>query len=126
MVRINILGLFFGDLELIWMRFERDFEKSLIAYLRKRAIEATIMKGGKKLRQLAIHVLDLTKIEGKGEFSCPKCKVKISPEDTTERIYSLIEPKVRGDALQELVIQCNRCRSQIYLTGFALLNKLHI
>ncbi len=126
MLALTVLGLFFGDLELIWIRFERDFEKRLIAYLRKRAIEAIIMKGGKKLRQLAVHVLDLTKIEGKGEFSCPKCKVKISPEDTTERIYSLIEPKVRGDALQELVIQCNRCKSQIFLTGFALLNKLHI
>ncbi len=78
------------------------------------------------MRQLAVHVLDLTKIEGKGDFRCPKCKTKISPDDTTERKYSLIEPKVRGQNLQELIIQCNTCKSQIYLTGFGLLSKLNI
>lgn len=78
------------------------------------------------MNQITVHVLDLTKIEGKGDFSCPKCKAKISPDDTTERIYSVLEPKVRKNALQELVIRCNKCKSQIYLTGFVLLNQLHI
>ena len=48
MLALTVLG-FFGDLELIWIRFEIDFEKPLITYLRKRAIEAIIMKGGKKI-----------------------------------------------------------------------------
>ena len=68
--------------------------------------------------------LDLTKISGKGEFTCPKCGVTISPDDETEEVYSILEAKVKKQTLKELLIQCNRCANQIKLTGFSLLQNL--
>jgi predicted RNA-binding Zn-ribbon protein involved in translation (DUF1610 family) len=65
--------------------------------------------------------LDLTRIEGNGDFPCPNCGVTISPEDETEVVYQILETKVKGETLEELVIQCNKCASQICLTGFSTL-----
>jgi hypothetical protein len=48
----------------------------------------------------------------------------ISPDDQIEEAYSILEPKVNTDSLEELVIRCNRCESQLHLTGFSLLQKL--
>jgi len=62
--------------------------------------------------------VDLTKIEGEGDFPCPKCGVTISPDDETEKVYSILETKVKGDALERLIILCNKCRSEIHLVGF--------
>jgi transcription initiation factor IIE alpha subunit len=78
------------------------------------------------MRQIHAYVLDLTKIAGNGAFLCPKCGAKMSPDDETEEVYSIIEAKLKDQILQELVIQCNRCASQIHLTGFALLQKLQL
>ena len=64
------------------------------------------------------HVVDLTKIRGEGEFPCPKCGVVVSPEDETEDVYRILETKVKGQSLEELVIQCNKCSSKIHLVGF--------
>ena len=73
---------------------------------------------GKQPKQDTITVLDLTKIDGNGDFPCPSCGVKISPEDESEEVYTIIEEKVNGDILEELVIQCNTCSCRIRLTGF--------
>ena len=27
--------------------------------------------------------IDLTRVKGKGELRCPKCRIEISPDDTT-------------------------------------------
>jgi phage terminase large subunit GpA-like protein len=62
--------------------------------------------------------IDLAKIEGDGDFPCPRCGVTISPEDETENTYTIVDTKVNGEALQELTIQCNKCRSKIRLIGF--------
>jgi len=62
--------------------------------------------------------IDLVKIEGKGDFPCPNCGIVISPDDESEDVYSIIETKVHGDSLEELLIQCNKCGSKIRLTGF--------
>lgn len=64
------------------------------------------------------YIIDLTAIEGKGEFKCPKCGILISPDDTTEENYTIVEPIVKGERLEKIIIQCNRCKSQIHLTGF--------
>jgi DNA-directed RNA polymerase subunit RPC12/RpoP len=79
-----------------------------------------------KVKQEQAYVLDLTKIEGNGDLSCPKCGIAISPDDETEEVYSILKSKVKGQILEEIVIQCNRCASQIHLTGFPLLKKLCI
>jgi len=62
--------------------------------------------------------VDLTKIQGEGDFPCPSCGAVISPEDETEAVYSILETKVKGESLEELVIQCNKCGSKIRLVGF--------
>jgi len=70
------------------------------------------------MKQSQVYRIDLTKIEGNGDFPCPNCGVIISPDDETEDVYVILETKLKGEALQELVIQCNKCRSKIHLTGF--------
>jgi len=75
----------------------------------------------KQTKQVLVSELDLTKIQGKGDFPCPNCGVTISPEDESENVYTILEEKVRNDALEELVIQCNKCSSRIRLTGFSIL-----
>ena len=76
---------------------------------------------GKQAKQMLVCELDLTKIDGNGDFPCPNCGITISPEDESEDVYIILEEKVRNDALEELVIQCNRCSSRIRLTGFPVL-----
>jgi hypothetical protein len=76
------------------------------------------------VNQLQVLELDLTKIEGNGDFSCPKCGIVMSPEDETEEVYTIIEARVKGESLEEVTIQCNKCKSRIRLTGFPLLQTL--
>ncbi len=78
-------------------------------------------KAATKNRQGPINELDLTKIDGNGDFPCPKCGITISPEDESEDVYIILEEKVNGEALEELTIQCNKCGCQIRLTGFPAL-----
>lgn len=66
----------------------------------------------------SIHTIDLTKIDGDGAFPCPKCGTMISPDDESEETYQIVETKVRGDELAELVLMCNKCKTTIKLTGF--------
>ena len=71
-----------------------------------------------------VYALNLTKIEGKGDFSCPNCGNEMSPDDESEENYSIQEPKVNNFGLKELLIRCNKCASVIRLTGFSLLQKI--
>ena len=67
-----------------------------------------------------VYKVDLTKIQGGGDFPCPNCGVIISPEDETEEAYRILETKVRGQTFEGLVIQCNNCGSKISLVGFLI------
>ena len=80
-----------------------------------------IAQRGKQTKQVLVTELDLTKIDGNGDFPCPNCGVTISPEDESEDVYTILEEKVRNDALEEMLIQCKKCGSQIRLTGFSIL-----
>jgi len=67
-----------------------------------------------------VYVVDLTKIDGDGDFLCPRCGALISPEDETEATYVIQEVKMRkSDQLEELVIKCRKCESVIHITGFS-------
>lgn len=69
-----------------------------------------------------VYMVDLTKIEGDGDFLCPRCGALISPEDETETTYAIQEVKMRkDDQLEELIIKCNQCESVIHITGFNFL-----
>ena len=76
------------------------------------------------LQTVKYFTIDLTKIKGSGKLECPKCKIKISPDDRTEAAYTILEPIMKGECLEKIVLQCNSCRSQIHLTGFHLLKGL--
>jgi len=76
------------------------------------------------LQSTKFFTVDLTKIRGRGEIKCPKCGIRISPEDETESTYIILETVMNGDGLDKITLQCNKCQSQIYLTGFHLLNKI--
>jgi uncharacterized C2H2 Zn-finger protein len=66
-----------------------------------------------------VYVVDLTKIDGDGDFQCPRCGALISPEDETETTYSIQEVKMKkNEQLEELIIKCNNCESIIHITGF--------
>jgi len=82
--------------------------------------EAAAQKG-RQTKQVMVTELDLTKIDGDGDFPCPNCGVIISPEDETEDVYTILEEKVNNDVLEEMLIQCNNCGCQIRLTGFSAL-----
>jgi len=62
--------------------------------------------------------IDLAKIRGNGDFKCPECGVKISPDDLTGRTYIILETIMKGENLDRIIIQCSKCRSQIQITGF--------
>lgn len=65
-----------------------------------------------------VYTIDLTKIDGDGAFSCPKCGTLISPDDETNETYQVVDTKVEKDELVELLLTCNKCDSTIRLTGF--------
>jgi hypothetical protein len=71
----------------------------------------------------AVFKVDITQVEGEGEFPCPKCGVIISPDDETETVYKILDTRVRGHSLEELVLLCNKCGSKIRLVGFPALEK---
>ncbi len=64
------------------------------------------------------YTINLATIEGDGSFPCPKCGTSISPDDSSEQTYQIVDTKLVNDELVELVIACGRCRSIIKLTGF--------
>ncbi len=74
------------------------------------------------MEQLLVYKVDLTKIQGNGDFRCPKCGVNISPDDESDDVYCILEKKVVDKNLEGLIIQCQRCRSKIRLIGFSILN----
>ena len=77
-----------------------------------------------KVKQYLVHEIDLTKLDGEGDLLCPCCGTKISPDDETEEVYSILEPKVRNNTLEGLLIRCNTCSNKILLTGFSVLETI--
>ncbi|MEM3727711.1 MAG: hypothetical protein QXF75_00735 [Candidatus Bathyarchaeia archaeon] len=70
------------------------------------------------VKKSEMYTVDLTRIDGDGAFPCPRCGVIISPDDETEEVYQIVETKVKGDDLAELILRCNKCGSTIRLVGF--------
>jgi hypothetical protein len=70
------------------------------------------------------YTVDLTKVKGSGKLRCPRCRVEISPDDETECAYTILEPVMKGEYLEKVILKCNGCGSQIHLTGFDLLNRI--
>jgi len=70
------------------------------------------------MQKTRLYTIDLTKVKGDGKVNCPRCGVEISPDDTTEEVYTILEPVVKEDCLEKIILRCNRCGSRISLVGF--------
>ena len=75
------------------------------------------------MQRIKCYTIDLTKLDGSGDISCPKCGSIISPDDETEDAYTIVEAIMKEGTLDEMTLQCNKCQTQICLTGFQLLNE---
>jgi len=84
--------------------------------IKKGALDKMMKKADVKKNM--VYTIDLTKIDGDGAFPCPKCGSVISPDDETDTTYEIVETKVKGDDLEELVLTCKKCRTTIKLVGF--------
>jgi predicted RNA-binding Zn-ribbon protein involved in translation (DUF1610 family) len=73
------------------------------------------------MEQQMVYVVDLSQLQGAGDFLCPKCGALLSPDDETEENYCILEPIIKDNNLDELIIRCQKCQSTIRLTGFSLL-----
>jgi len=72
----------------------------------------------------SIYKIDLARIGGDGDFPCPKCGTLISPDDETEKVYTIMENIVgEDDCLESILIRCNKCNSTLSLDGFAVLSE---
>lgn len=72
-----------------------------------------------------LYRVDLTKIEGEGDFPCPSCGNLISPDDESGLNYEIVDIKADMQGrLRELIIVCKKCGSEIRLEGFELLDEL--
>ena len=76
------------------------------------------------MKQVLVNRVNLLELKGKGDFLCPRCGTKISPDDETEEAYSILEPKVSNNELESLLIECNKCSNKILLNGFSLLKTI--
>jgi predicted RNA-binding Zn-ribbon protein involved in translation (DUF1610 family) len=81
-----------------------------------------MIKGDVNMEEVRSYTIDLTTIDGRGEFRCPKCGTRISPDDQTEKVYTIVETLTKEDSLESILLQCNKCGSQIQLVGFEVLN----
>ena len=75
------------------------------------------------VQEVMLFAVDLFETEGRGEFKCPRCGVEISPDDTTENVYKILDVAMKEDRLDKVILECNKCGSRIHLTGFNLLTK---
>jgi predicted RNA-binding Zn-ribbon protein involved in translation (DUF1610 family) len=70
------------------------------------------------VKKAGVQTVDLAALDAEGSFPCPTCGTMISPDDETEEVYQIVDTKVVGEELMELIISCNTCGSTIRVTGF--------
>lgn len=79
----------------------------------------------KSINQTNLYKIKINTTDHDGDFLCPCCGVKISPDDDSEQVYSIVDIKVSFGSLDEVVICCNKCMSLIHLTGFSKIEDRH-
>jgi predicted RNA-binding Zn-ribbon protein involved in translation (DUF1610 family) len=75
-------------------------------------------------KQLTVYRIELSRLKNDGTFKCPNCGTKISPDDCSDKAYSIIDINVNSYGLEEVIVRCNRCQSQIYLSGLSKVEQL--
>ena len=74
--------------------------------------------------QLTVYRIELSSLKKDGTFQCPNCRTKISPDDYSDKPYSIVDINVNSYGLEEILIRCNWCQTQIYLSGFSKAEQL--
>lgn len=77
-------------------------------------------------KQIHAYKRDIDTTNRDGAFLCPQCGAKISPDDHSELVYSIVDICVNSFGLEELLICCNRCSCIIHLSGFSKINELSV
>jgi len=70
------------------------------------------------MKRRSVFKVDLTRIQGEGDFPCPSCGEIMSPDDESGIPYDVVKLDMKEDSLESLTIICNRCKSLIHLLGF--------
>lgn len=66
--------------------------------------------------------IDIKTADEEGNFSCPICATLISPDDETEKVYTVLDTTLDDDGnLEQMVIRCNVCKKSLTLEGFDML-----
>ena len=78
------------------------------------------------MQNVKFYSIDLAKISGKGDFKCPKCGIKISPDDKTEETYQILGIIMKRDCLDKVKLKCNKCGTLIQLMGFSVSNNMRV
>jgi hypothetical protein len=76
------------------------------------------MMNKQTLKKPKIQSIDLNSLDGEGSFACPNCGTRISPDDESDESYKILDTKVVGVELVELLISCGTCGMRLKLTGF--------
>ena len=73
------------------MNLARNLENRLIAFeCRTKQLEGIkLEEEANKMKQIHAYNLDLTKIEGEGDFTCPNCVTSMSLGDCSEKLTPL-------------------------------------
>ena len=70
------------------------------------------------MKQILSSKIHLTKTDKEGAFPCPLYRNSISLDQNSGKDYSILEAKVSDSGLEEVVIFCKKCESQINLICF--------
>jgi predicted RNA-binding Zn-ribbon protein involved in translation (DUF1610 family) len=68
--------------------------------------------------QIHMYKVDMAQTDKNGAFQCPNCKATISPDDTSETVYTVYSVALTDNNIQEMVLHCKKCLSVIHLVGF--------
>jgi hypothetical protein len=74
-------------------------------------------------QQTDAYKLDLSETGRDGAFLCPKCGIRISPDDHSEVVYSIYDTVMTNNNLDEVILHCKRCLCFIHLTGLSGVQK---
>jgi predicted RNA-binding Zn-ribbon protein involved in translation (DUF1610 family) len=78
----------------------------------------------KQAKQITVYKISLSAMDTKGAFPCPHCGSKISPDDNSNEVYNILDININHIGLEEVVLRCNKCTSQIHLIGFSTVEQL--
>jgi len=73
----------------------------------------------KIVNQIVVYRMQLSEINEDGSLFCPNCSIHISPDDRTDKVYTILDVNMNGTELDEIVIRCNKCQSHICIGGFS-------